>query len=99
MIHLFARLLDCSVLSSAVVLAQPIAADDALEPSVCNEVAHAVSVAPTNAPVTALLPFDTNALTRTQLAVRLVSSQRADGRWFSGTNDVTYSALKILNSL
>ena len=99
MVHSIIRLFDYSIISSAIVVAQPLAHEDALEPSVCNEVAHALSIAPTNAPPAAGLPFATNGLTRTQLAIRLVSSQRADGRWFSGTNDVTSVAIQLLESL
>ena len=45
------------------------------------------------------LPFDTNGLSRTEIAIRLVSAQKADGRWYSGTNDVTSAAVEILESL
>ena len=41
----------------------------------------------------------TNSLTATQKAIRLVSSQRSDGRWFVGTNDVTAVAVEILKNL
>ena len=99
MAHSLIRLFDCSIISSAIVVAQPLATDDALEPSVCNEIAHALAVAPTNAPPAVGLPFATNGLSRTQMAIRLVSSQRADGRWFAGTNDVTSAAIRLLESL
>ncbi|MBO7722018.1 MAG: hypothetical protein J6T01_06400 [Kiritimatiellae bacterium] len=84
---------------SAVVTAQPLVNDDVLEPSVGNEVDHAISIAPTNPPPSAAAPFSTNGLSRTAIAVRLVSSQRADGRWLAGTNDVTAAALDLLKSL
>lgn len=99
MVHSIIRVFDYSIISSAIVVAQPLAHEDALEQSVCNEVSHALSIAPTNAPAAVELPFSTNGLSRTQLAIRLVSSQRADGRWFSGTNDVTRSAVKLLNEI
>ena len=35
----------------------------------------------------------TNGQSRTQVAIRLVSAQKADGRWFVGTNDVTSAAV------
>ena len=38
----------------------------------------------------------TGSVTRTALAVKLVSEQRADGRWLSGTNDVTAAAAGAL---
>jgi len=80
----------------SVLTAQPLVQEDVLEPSVVNEVAHALSRAPTNAPPSVLLPFATNGLNRTQLAIRLVSTQGADGRWTVGTNNVTAAAVKLL---
>lgn len=103
-------MLKClAVLVSIVV--QPLADEDILEPSVRNEVDHALSIAPavTNPPpavVSNLLVlasgggiFATNGLSRTAIAIRLVSSQKRDGRWFVGTNDVTFAALEILRTL
>jgi len=81
---------------AAVVTAQPLVNEDVLEPSVVNEIEHALARAPTNAAPTALLPLTTNGLSRTQLAIRLVSAQRADGRWYAGTNDVTAAAVRML---
>ena len=78
------------------ITAQPLVNEDVLEPSVCNEVRHALSLAPTNTSVATVLPAWTNGLNRTQVAIRLVSAQRADGRWLVGTNDVTASAVEIL---
>ena len=83
----------------SVLTAQPLVNEDVLEPSVRNEVDHALSMAPTNAPASQLLPFSTNSLDRTQIAVRLVSGQRSDGRWTVGTNDVTAAAVELLKSL
>lgn len=84
---------------AAVLTAHPLANEDVLEPSIYNEVDHALSRAPTNAPPTTLLPFATNDLSKTQLAIRLVSSQGSDGRWLVGTNDVTTSAIKLLKEI
>lgn len=85
---------------AVAIVAQPLVNEDVLEPSVMNEVEHALSVAPTNAtPVTVAWDPGTNGLSRTALALRLVSSQRADGRWFDGTNDVTAVARRLLESL
>ncbi|MGN0832030.1 MAG: hypothetical protein ACI4RD_00095 [Kiritimatiellia bacterium] len=82
-----------------VLTAQPLVNEDVLEPSVRNEVDHALSMAPTNAPASRLLPFPTNGLDRTRIAVRLVSEQQSDGRWTVGTNDVTAAAVELLKSL
>ena len=147
---------------AALVQIQPLVSEDVLEPSVRNEVDHALSLAaaamstnsptaavstpspfaaaPTNSPPAAFTPspaaiaatnspaaaapspaaaaatnafafvasptnaapgdiFGTNGLSATEIAIKLVSSQRADGRWLSGTNDVTAAAIQILLSL
>ena len=81
------------------ITAQPLVNEDVLEPSVRNEVRHALSLAPTNAPVATVPPAWTNGQNRTQVAIRLVSAQRADGRWLVGTNDVTFAAVKTLKEL
>ena len=85
--------------SVPAVVAQPLVSEEVLEPSVLNEVEHALAIAPTNSPAPAGLPFATNGLSRTDLAIRLVSSQREDGRWLVGTNDVTAVAVGLLKSL
>ena len=92
-------MLGKAIVIAAVITAQPLVNEDVLEPSVCNEVCHALSLAPTNAPAATLLPVPTNGLNRTQLAIRLVSAQKADGRWFVGTNDVTSAATELLKEL
>ena len=84
---------------AAVVTAQPLVNEDVLEPSVRNEVRHALSIAPTNAPVATALPVSTNGLNRTQIAIGLVSAQKGDGRWLVGTNDVTSAAVELLKEL
>ena len=84
---------------AAVITAQPLVNEDVLEPSVRNEVRHALSLAPTNAPASATLPIPTNGLNRTQIAIGLVSAQNADGRWLAGTNDVTSAATELLKEL
>ena len=78
------------------ITAQPLVNENVLEPSVRNEVRHALSLAPTNAPAATIPPVWTNGQNRTQIAIRLVSAQRADGRWLVGTNDVTSAAVEIL---
>ena len=90
-------ILKIPVLALAVsVTAQPLVNEDVLEPSVRNEVRHALSLAPTNAPPAKVLPAWTNGQNRTQVAIRLVSAQRADGRWLVGTNDVTSAVVELL---
>ena len=92
--------------AAAFLVAQPLVDEDVLEPSVENEVVHALARAPTNPPpcavsraeaVAALL--GTDRLDATARAIRLVSSQRADGRWFAGTNDVTSVAVELLGGV
>ena len=85
-----------ALILAASITAQPLVNEDVLEPSVRNEVRHALSLAPTNAPASTVLPVPTNGLNRTQVAIRLVSAQRADGRWFVGPNDVTFAAVELL---
>ena len=84
---------------AAVLTAQPLVNEEVLEPSVCNEVRHALAVAPTNAPAATALPVDTNGLNRTQIAIGLVSAQKGDGRWLVGTNDVTSAVVGLLKEL
>ena len=84
---------------AAVLTAQPLVNEEVLEPSVCNEVRHALAVAPTNAPAATALPVATNGLNRTQIAVGLVSAQKGDGRWLVGTNDVTSAVVGLLKEL
>lgn len=86
-------------LVATALLARPLPDPDILEPSVRHEVDHALSLAPTNPPAATALPFATNGLDRTALAIRLVSTQRADGRWLCGTNDVTAAAIGLLKGL
>ena len=81
------------------VTAQPLVNENVLEPSVRNEVCHALSLAPTNAPAATILPAWTNGQNRTQVAIRLVSAQRSDGRWLVGTNDVTSAAVGLLKEV
>ncbi len=100
--------------------------DNVLEPSIQNEVDHAISLgekvladaeakvcavscAETNAPALSATNrprevdlgdvFSTNGMSATAVALKIVSMQGSDGRWTSGTNDVTSVALDILRSL
>ena len=93
-------ILKALVIALAVTItAQPLVNEDVLEPSVRNEVRHALSLAPTNAPPATILPAWTNGQSRTQVAIRLVSAQKADGRWLVGTNDVTSAAVELLKEV
>ena len=97
---MFAMILKTVALAfAAVITAQPLVNEDVLEPSVRNEVRHALSIAPTNAPAATALPVATNGLNRTQIAIGLVSAQKGDGRWLVGTNDVTSAAIELLKEL
>ena len=89
-----------SILPLAVTLtAQPLVNENVLEPSVRNEVCHALSLAPTNVPAATVPAAWTNGQDRTRIAIRLVSAQKADGRWLDGTNDVTSAAVGLLRDL
>lgn len=104
------------VLAAALVAASftPLPDADELEPSIINEVEHALSRAycATNAPasrfVAPVSPLSTNnapfsiqkaSLSRSDLAIWLVSRQKSDGRWYDGTNDVTAVAIAILEEM
>lgn len=106
-----------SILAAALV-AQPLVNEDVLEPSVENEVVHALARTPkvdatlqeaatpkgdatllSRAEKLYLHTFATNGLSATDRAIRLVSSQQADGRWRVGTNDVTRAAVLLLHRL
>ena len=94
------------LLVSVTLTAQPTVSPDVLEPSVQNEVDHArarAAASATNAWTAADAAFarlyETNGLTATDAAIRLVSAQRPDGRWLSGTNDVTAAAVRTLDRL
>ncbi|MGN0855295.1 MAG: hypothetical protein ACI4R9_07235 [Kiritimatiellia bacterium] len=102
-----------SFLFLAVSLVSPatLVDDDVLEPSVQNEVDHALDLVPTN--LVAFTDyaadfrlfcqtndvFGTNGLTRGEIAIKLISSQKRGGVWTMGTNDVTAVAVEILKRL
>lgn len=89
--------------------------DGPLEPSVQNEVDHAVGLAEawlagraaavpaaTNALLRAedLGLFPTNGLSREKIAIRLIASQKGEGWWATPTNDApTRLAVNILKGL
>lgn len=93
---------------TAALLVNPLASGDVLEPSICNEVDRAVTRAPVDAPY---IPkeFFPEVLARlgvqkgvsfTDVAIKIVSLQKADGRWYdANTNDVTFVARMTLEAL
>ena len=83
------------LLVSVTLTAQPTVSSDVLEPSVRNEVRHALS----RAVADFARLYETNGLSAMDAAIRLVSAQRADGRWRAGTNDVTAAAVRLLTEL
>lgn len=98
------KLLGWEPILALTLSVQPLADEDCLEPSIQNEVDHALSIAPTNAPpvdaaFAATDPLGTNALSKTAIAIALVSAQGGEGRWMAGTNDVTRLAVEILEGL
>ena len=93
------------VLSAAAATVQLPANDAILEPSVLNEVERAIGRAPaakremSSASRDFARLYETNTASATAKAIALVSSQRADGRWLSGTNDVTQAAVLVLRRI
>ena len=89
------------VLFAVAITAQPLANEEVLEPSVQNEVDHALNVASTNAvpPSAAGRDFArlyaTNGMSATARAIALISSQR-DGCWFWRGTNVTPVAVRLL---
>ena len=91
----------------------PIASDDVLEPSVRNEVDHALSRA--DAALRSTVEESTGAAdaageelaaligpgdhSSTEIALKLISAQNPDGRWIVGTNDMTRAAVRVLENL
>ena len=69
-------------------------ADAPLEPSIQNEVDHAIAMAEK-----AVAAFAPRRETREELALRLVSTQRADGTWPGDAESATRENLRILKSL
>jgi hypothetical protein len=96
-----------AILATGIITAVPLADDDVLEPSVRNEVEHAISAAERHGAATNAFScvsafreaYPTGGMSRSAVALKLVSAQRSDGRWLAGTNDVTASALEVLKSL
>ena len=96
-----------AILFVAVFGIQPLPQPDGpLEPSVQNEVDHAVALGERWLAAVAGRPpyqgvlFATNGLTRDRIEIKLISSQRAGGWWLVETNAApTRLALEILKGL
>ena len=82
--------MTAALVIAAAIVAQPLVDADVLEPSVLNEVDHALSRAPTNEvalsaeSVAFATLWATNGASATDRAIALVSSQRSDARWLHG---------------
>ncbi|MBR1871213.1 MAG: hypothetical protein IJ802_05245 [Kiritimatiellae bacterium] len=82
---------------AATVALAPLRGSDApLEPSVQNEVDHAVSLA---ARAVERIAKDAKRETREELALRLVQTQRGDGTWEGDVLATTRANLAILEAL
>ena len=89
-------------LLAALVVQIPADPDGPLEPSVLNEVEHALARAPscaTNAPAALGDVFATNGLSAAAIAVSLVSRQDRSGQWVVNGTNATLEAVSILKSL
>ena len=90
------------VLLAALVVHIPADPDGPLEPSVMNEVEHALSRVPeccrTNSPVAFGDIFATNGLSASAIAVSLVSRQGKDGKWIVNGTNATSEAVSILSA-
>ncbi len=92
------------IVLAVVITAQPLVDEDVLEPSVQNEVDHALDVAPTNdvavtrASIDFHMLYTTNGMNATSRAISLVSSQTRGGRWVFRGEDVTPVAVHHLRS-
>ena len=88
-----------SLLSAALVVQIPADPDGPLEPSVMNEVEHALGRVPeccrTNEPTAFGDIFATNGLSASAIAVSLVSRQDKDGKWINPVDDETEEYLSI----
>jgi hypothetical protein len=93
-------------LLAALVVQIPADPDGPLEPSVMNEVEHALARAnacaagacTTNAPSFFGDIFATNGLSATEIAISLVSRQDKSGAWIVNGTNATVEAVKILKS-
>jgi len=75
---------------------------DALEPSVLNEIDHALAIAPVLRPGECAVTtnsFLTNGLSASAAVIRIVSRQKADGRWLVNGTNCTAEAVAALKAL
>lgn len=81
---------------------------DVIEPSVLNEIDHALNRAPENAAyIPQVMVGDalkylgvSNGMSNTETAIRIVSSQNRDGRWISKKGlDISLAAIETLKTL
>ena len=89
-------------LLALTITASVINDEAALEPSVLNEVEHALDRAPAFRPGEGCVTtnaFATNGLTATAVAIRLVSQQKSDGGWIVNGTNCTTEAVAILSAL
>ena len=94
-----------TLLVAAALVVRPPANPDILEPSIQNEVDHALAIVPvrpaeTNLAVIAVQRefariYATNGMNRTERAIALVSAQK-NGEWFYRGTNVTEAAVKLL---
>lgn len=93
-----------AILLPVVITAHPLANAEVLEPSVQNEVDHALNVASTNAvPLTAAARdfaklYETNGMNATSRAISLVAAQK-DGCWYWQGTNVTPVAVRMLRRM
>ena len=93
------------IFAFAVITARPLANPDILEPSIQNEVDHALAIVPTRPAETniAIIAvqrefshiYATNGMNATERAIALVSAQK-NGEWFYHGTNVTEAAVKLL---
>ena len=86
-----------SLFAAATITVTPLSNPEFLEPSIQNEVEHALNRVPAELKFSAY-SFAADG-TATERVLRLVRSQRGDGRWCDGTYDITYAAVRELKKL
>lgn len=108
--HFRISYLSLLLLAATVLHLGGVSDEEVLSESLGHEIDHALSCAyqsnfATNSVISSNLvnlvnaAFPTNNLTKTQIAVKLVSAQNSQGRWMLGTNDVTKIIVEILEEL
>ena len=85
-----------TLLAAAVITATPSASPEVLEPSVMNEVEHALSRSPA---FSRFSRHDFGGSNATERALAVIRAQGADGRWTVGNDDFTFAAVSELKRL